>query len=569
MFTEEKKRIGELLVKAGLVSESQLQTALKEQEKQGGRLCYNLIRLGTLRADDLLGFLREQFGVAAINLEHFQIDRSVLNLVPEDFAREHGVVPLHLLDNTLTVAMVDPSWQDGIRTLQDLTGFEIDPIIAPESCLETAVRHYYGSPPSEGTFFSAEGVLNLGEEGEEKHLYTQEPSSEGYSPEGWLKRFVLQAIKRRSREMHLEPVEEGLRVRFRISGRLQEGEVAPKRSRSAVIQRALNLARIDTNASGRVPLEGRVRINVRKRWLRANLSSFPTLYGERLVVRIMDESLIDREMQELGMSKEVADEARRILSLEHGVFLISAPPNQGKTTTLYSFLNYLKSEEGKNIMTLENPVHFPLAGVSQSQLVHGSGLDFSTGLQALLRQEPDVVGLSDIPDAKTLRMLLNASRQCLVIGLCNFPDNLQALEWIRDCGISRTTQALLIRGLLAQRLLPKICSDCRETLTEPVHIMEGIREKRPEELVFYAGRGCGRCNETGGAGRLGLFELLSFRGGLRDHLAEGSAPQIIYEEAQRQGMRPLREDGIVKATQGLVDVREVLDATVRREEMVD
>jgi type IV pilus assembly protein PilB len=212
-------------------------------------------------------------------------------------------------------------------------------------------------------------------------------------------------------------------------------------------------------------------------------------------------------------------------------------------------------------MTLESPVRFPIAGISQTQVGGRSGLDFAAGLQSILHQEPDVVGLTDVPDRATLEMVFAAGRRCLVVALCGFRDNRQALDWIKDAGIGAPTQGLLLRGVLAQRLLPKICSACREPLAEPVRLVEGIRGRGVDELTFYSGSGCEQCGGTGRVGRVAIFELLSFREELRDRLMRGDPSQVLVEEAERLGMWSLREDGILKASQGLVDIREVLEAT--------
>ncbi len=555
---DERKRIGELLLDAGVVTADQLAEALAAQQLSGGRLCYNLIRLGHLKADDLVGFLRDQFGVAAVNLDRYQVPEAVLRLIPAAFARQRRVVPLHVLGKTLTVAMVDPSRANDINAIRELTGLEPEPVICPEAGLEAALQLYY-PPPVTGAS-AAEGVLELDEEGGAQQAALPESPAD-LSAEDWLRRFVMQAVRRRSREIHLEASEAGLRSRFRVRGALQEGEIAPPELRREISRLALALAGVPEVAAGLAPGEGRFRIHVRSRWLRATLSSFPTLCGERLVVKIVDESLLAREFQELGMSKEVADEAQRLLAFRNGVLLVNAPPGQGRRTTFYSMLAYLNGEGGRNLMTLESPVRFPIAGISQSQVGGGSGLDFASGLQSILHQEPDVVGLTDVPDRATLDMVFTAGRRCLVVALCGLRDNQQALDWIRDTGIGAGTLGLLLRGVLAQRLLPKICSACREPLAEPVHLIEGVRGRGVDELTFYTGGGCEACHGTGRAGRVAIFELLSFREDLRERLLRGDPSQVVAEEAQRLGMWSLREDGILKAYQGLVDIREVLEAT--------
>lgn len=557
----EKRKIGDLLLGAGLVTEEQLQDALEEQERHGGRLCYNLIRQGSIRADDLLRFLREQFGVAAVNLDHFSIEPAVLDRLPGEFARSRRVIPLHLLEETLTVAMADPWHREVIEELQEVTGMKIDPLIAPEATLANAIARYYPlGGPGEGPV-AEEGLLTLTDETEERRFHQSGPLPEGRSGEEWLKRFVLQAIKRRSREVHLEPVEHGLQVRFRVGNKLCEGETLPPVVGREVALRSLALAGIDLRASANGPMEGRLGIAVRQRKLRATLSSFPTLYGERLVLQIMDDTLRERDFQELGMSPEVADELSRILGMRNGLLLVSAPPGQGRKTTFYGLLNHLRSDGGRNIMTLEYPLQYPLAGVSQTQVSFVGGMDFYSGLKSLLRQNPDVTGLTDINDCRTLELVFTAARQCLVVGLCSFWDTLQVLEWMASCGIGAAMQSHLLRGLLVQRLLPRICSHCRVSLEAPANLVEGIRDRTPEELTFYSGEGCEHCGQTGREGRLGIFELLSLRSALRELLAEGREGRILYDEAQRQGMRTLQEDGLLKASQGLVDVRDVLEAT--------
>jgi len=557
---EEKKRIGDLLLEARVITEEQLQQALEEKKARGGRLCFNLIRLGALKADDLLQFLSEQFGVAAVNLDHFHVGGEIVELIPRKFALEEKVVPLHLLDDTLTVAMVDPGSGEIVEKLGEITGMKVDPLIAPEASLVSALEKYYGGGGGVRPV-GAEGVLRLGEEKEERRLYRSTPPREGYTDEDWLKRFFLQAIKSRSREIHLEPTADGLRARFRSGGRLSKGETAPVGRLRGIVDFGLGLAGIDSGSSTGSPMEGRLKVVVRKRDLPVTLSSFPTIHGERLVFKIMDDVLVGRGLQELGMSKEIADEVGRVLNMQTGVFFVNAPPGQGKKTTLYSLLDCLRKEEGRNIMTLEHPVQYPVADVSQTQVSFGQGVDFYHGLKSLFRQNPDVVGLTDVSDCRTLELVFTAARQCLVIGLCSFWDNRQALEWIRNCGVSPATQADLIRGLLVQRVLPRICSSCRENLEAPVELIEGVRDKSPEDLVFYTGVGCRKCGQSGRSGRLGIFEFLNFHFSVRDLMARNTEVQIVYDEALRQGMWSLQEDGIMKATQGLVDVRDVLEST--------
>ena len=555
-----RKRIGELLLESGIISADQLTEALAEQQRAGGRLCYNLIRLGHLKTDELVGFLRDQFGVAAVNLERYRIPEDVLRLIPADFARDRRVVPLHVLGSTLTVALIDPSREEDIAAVRELTGLEPEPVVCPEAALEAALARFYPANASGGGG-AGEGVLDLNEAGDARQTAPAGLSHEAGSPEAWLRRFILQAVRRRSREIHLEPSEEGLRSRYRVAGVLQSGEVAPPEQLGEIASCALALAGLPAPVPGAGPRDGSFRIHARSRWLRATLSSFPTVFGERIVIRIVDESLLERDFQELGMSREVADETQRLLGLRQGVILINAPCGQGGHTTFYNLLSHLRGKGERNIMTLESQVRFSIPGISQSRAGGGAGMGFAAGLQSVLRQDPDVIGLTDVPDRPTIEMVFAAGRRCLVVALCALSDNHQALQWIRDAGISAATQGLLLRGLLAQRLLHRICGACRAPIGEPVPLVEGLRDRRVEELVFHTGRGCEQCGGAGRAGRVAIFELLSFRDSVRDRLLRGDPCQMLIEEAQRLGMWSLREDGILKASQGLVDIREVLEVT--------
>lgn len=555
-----KRRIGDLLLEAGIVSEDDVRAALAEQDKSGGRLCYNLIRIGALKADDLLGFLREQFGVAAVNLDNFQLERSVVELLPGEFAVREQVVPLHVFNDTITVAMIDPGKSRVISEIGAITGLKVDPLITPQASLEKAIHRYYGRHGEGFDGTEAVSSLVIGDEKEARQLYMQSPPAEGYSPMDWTRRFFLQTVKRRSREFHLEPRENGLRARYRVGGKLCEGESAPLEMMTDITDTVLKLSRMD-RGDKEVPREGRLKIIVKNRAIIAEVSSYRTLLGTRIVFNIMDEGILGKGFQELGMSKAITDDLSRILNLKTGLLLLSAPPGGGKRTTFYNVLHHLSRDKGRNIMTMEHPIQYPVEGINQTQVSFGTGVDFYFGLKSLLHQNPDVVALSDISDCRTLELVFNAARQCLVVAMAGFNDNLQALRWISNCGVGRDSLAMLLRGLLVQRVLPRNCNKCREQLDTPEELVEGVRDKSRDELVFYSGSGCGSCGETGRSGKLGIFELLSLRFTLRDILARGGDLQVLYDEAQRQGMWTLREDGIIKATQGLVDVRDVLDAT--------
>lgn len=558
---EGRRRIGELLLEAGVITAPQLQEALDLQQRSGGRLCYNLIRLGHLSADTLVGFLSDQFGVAAVNLERYRVPEEVLRLLPGEFARRRRIVPLHVLGRALTVALVDPSRAEDIDAVRELTGLDPEPLICPEAALEAALRRFYPDDPDGGEG----GILEIGDEGDARRLLQAEPPPEGFTAADWLRRFVLQAVRRRSREIHLEALEAGLRARFRVRGALQEGETAPPAARREIARTVAALAGCPPAGAVALPAEGRLRIRVRSRMLRATCAVFPTLHGERVLLKLVDEGIPAREFQELGMSKEVADETQRLLAQRTGVVLIAAPEGHGRHTTFASFLAHLAAGAGRNVMSLESPVRYPIPGVAQCQVGGRTGLGFASGLQSLLHQEPDVVGLADVPDRDTLEMVFGAARRCLVVALCGVGDNHQALAWMREAGISAESQGLLLRGLVSQRLLPKLCSSCREPVAEPPRLVEGIRGHDVGELTFYAAPGCAECGGTGRSGRVAVFELLVAGEEVRERLLRGDALRLVVEEAERQGMWTLREDGILKASQGLVDIRDVIEAVADEE----
>ena len=493
----------------GVITPEQLERGAGRAAGPGGRLCYNLIRLGHLAADDLVGFLRDQFGVAAVNLERYQVPDGGPRLHPGGFARERRVVPLHVLGDTLTVAMLDPSRAEDIAAIREITGLEPEPVICPEAALEAALLRFY---PRGAGAARRRGRARARRRAADARHAALAAAPAGLAAEDWLRRFVLQAVRRRSREIHLEPTEEGLLARYRVRGGLQEGETAPAAVRAEVAQRAFALAGVATAGRHRA---GRGTLPDPRAQPLAARHALVVPHPPRRAAPRQDHR---REPAGAGVPGTRDVEGGRRRGAAPPRVPARGDPRQrpagpGEDDDLLQPPRLPQGRGGAQHHdpgepgALPDPGHQPDAGRGRS------GLDFAAGLQSILHQEPDVVGLTDVPDRATLEMVFGAARRCLVIALCGFRDALQALDWIRDAGVSPATLGLLLRGILSQRLLPKICSACREPLAEPVRLLEGLRGQRVEDLVFYTGNGCEQCGGTGRAGRVAHLRAALLPGG--------------------------------------------------------
>jgi type IV pilus assembly protein PilB len=550
----EGKRIGEILLEAGLVSQPQLDEALERQAKEGGRICSHLVRLGYLRSEVLLEFLRMQFGVAAVDLSKYRIAESVISRLPAATARKYRVVPLAVLGNSLTVAMVDPRDAEALEVVAAETGMAVDPLICPQAVVDEALARYYPS----GLSSHDRRLLELDEKAEHRILFEPLERLQGsLGATEWLKRVIFKGIKLRSREIHLEPRDDHSMVRYRLGAQLVNGDPVPREAAASMLERLIQMGLQRPEARAGSSREGWIRFRIRHRELKLLFAIFPVLYGDRAVLKLMDESALKRPLSEEGMDRE--DETRLTVALRsrRGILLVVSPSPAARQWTFYHLLDLVKNDR-LNVITVEPVIHMPLSGINQTECSAEKGERPNEMLLRSLQQEPDVLGVAEMQDDEVLETSLAAATQCLVVGTAVMGDVLQALQWIMGLGYNHLALAHLVVGVLGLSVVPRLCPACRRPLEGRIQILEGTRESRPEDLRFFEAPGCDRCEGSGRAGQVGLFECLLLDDGLRELMAQGSPPKVVYEEAQRLGMRTITEDGILKASRGEVDVRDVM-----------
>lgn len=547
------KRLGQMLTEVGLVTEAQLAEALERQKREGGKLASQLVKLGHLDTDTLLEFLRLQFGVAAVNLDHYRIPESVLALVPAELARKHHVIPVNVLEKSLTLAMEDPRDAAALEAVAEFTGLRAEPLICPSAVIEQALGRFYplAAQPAEA---AVGRVISLDEKTDSPAVFNPRESPKGLSALNWLKRIIFFGIKHRSREIHLEPREGEVLVRYRTGAKLAAGDTLPRPTAAAVGEMLLSAAGFGGREGAG---EGWVRVRVKGRELKMVYSSFPVIHGNRIVLKLADEVALRQPLSELGL--EAAEERRMTAVLEkgRGLFLIVSPSEQQRQWAMYHLVDLLK-RDNLNVITVESRLLMPLPGISQTLYGGREGAARREVLEAALRQEPDILAVADMGDYELLETVLEASAQSLVLGALPLVDTLRALAWLSGGRHNRLSLAYLLGGSLSLRFLPKLCLSCRRRLEYPPEIPEGVRELHPSEMRFQESPGCQKCDGTGRAGMLGAFELFIPDEEVRELIASGAPSRVVWEEAQRRGMRTLLEDGLLKAAGGLVDPRDVL-----------
>ncbi len=549
------KRIGQVLIEAGLITEVQLAEALEMQQREGGRICSNLVRLGFLSADDLLRFLSGQFGVAALNIAHYRIPATVLALLPADLARRRRVVPLNVFEGNLTLAMEDPRDASAVEEVERATGLKVDPLITPSTVLQEALRRYYaadeGAPGGGGR-----KVLSLDEKSDHPAVFDAREAPGDLSPLNWLKRIIFLAIKKRSREVHLEPREGDMALRFRVGQRLVAGEDLPSDAGRGIADVLLAYGGCGAAGSCRAR-EGWLTVKVKNHDLKLIFSIFPVIHGRRTLIRLADEGLLKRPLREQGMSEAEERGIRGVLAGRKGLYLVAAPAAQQRRWMMYQLIE-LVHDEGTNVFTVEPQVLFPLAGVNQTVYADRRGCQRHEVLEAALRQEPDVLGLADLDDPRLVDGVWEASSRSLVIGTMPLADTGEALAWLQREHRHPLALAHLLLGILSVRFVPALCPRCRRPMSVKMEMIEGTRDMKPEEMKFQEAPGCEHCERTGRMGQIGLFESLIVDGEVRDLLAAETPAKVVHEEAQRRGMRTIFEDGLAKAARGEVDPRDVL-----------
>ncbi|RKY80308.1 type II secretion system protein GspE [candidate division KSB1 bacterium] len=551
--------LGDLLVEQKLITPEQLKQALKHQQETGKLLGRALIDLKFIDEKTLIKVLHEKLDVPYVSLRNYKADPEVIKLVPEEFARAHKVLPLFRVNRKLTAAMVNPMDVVAIDALSQMVKMQIEPVICDEKDIEEALDQYYSGTGSLQDMAKDISVEEAEQEQPNEYVLRRE-AEEG--PVVKLVNLILsQAVKEGASDIHIEPREKELVVRYRIDGILHEVLKPPKKTQLAMVSRIKILASLDI-AERRLPQDGRFRVKFDGRDIDFRVSTFPTVFGENVVLRLLDNTQTMLGLEELGMDDEALKDFKEIIHRPYGIILVTGPTGSGKSTTLYAALRQLDSKE-KNIITLEDPVEYHFDQIRQSQVNPRIGLTFATGLRAILRQDPDVIMVGEIRDSETADIAVkSALTGHLVFSTLHTNDAVSALTRLADMGVEPYLVSSAVQGILAQRLARRVCPDCKVKYQPDVKLLKGLGINiENSKLTFYRGKGCRRCKNTGFRGRIAIFEFLKMDDQLRRLVVEGKSAMEIKNEAIRRGMITLLKDGIRKTLKGLTTIEEVLRIT--------
>src|SRR2546427_80512 len=558
-------RLGELLVRENLISLQQLQKAQDEQRRAGGRIGYHLTKLGFIEESELTSFLSKQYGVPSINLKEFDIDAEVVKLVPKEVAEKHQCVPVNRAGASLILAMSDPSNIYAIDDIKFLTGYNVEVVVASEQAIKEALDKYYAEKGP-----SYEEVM----EGFDENEISVERDDDGSLDINDLEKsaadapvvklvnlILLDAIKKGASDIHVEPYEKDFRVRYRVDGVLYEVMKPPMKLKQAIISRLKIMAELDI-AERRLPQDGRIKLKLGKgREMDFRVSVCPTLFGEKVVLRLLDKSTLQLDMTKLGFDPDPLKAFKEAIDRPYGMVLVTGPTGSGKTTTLYSALSEL-NKTTDNISTAEDPVEFNFSGINQVQMHEDIGLNFAAALRSFLRQDPDIIMVGEIRDFETAEIGIKAALTGhLVLSTLHTNDAPGTVSRLLNMGIEPFLVTSAVNLILAQRLARKLCQECKE---EPPVAPEVLRELgwTGEPFPAYRGAGCTACGGTTYRGRIALYEVMPMGDELREQILAGATALDLKRAAARAGMKTLRQSGLSKVADGMTTIEEILPVTM-------
>ena len=561
-------RIGELLLREKLITTDQLKKAIDEQKKSGGRLGYNLTKLGYITEKDLTGFLSRQYGIPTIDLSTHEVDHEIVKLIPEDVAQKYQVIPVSRTGSTLVVAMADPSNIFAIDDIKFLTGYNVEPLVASDASIKTAIEKYYEASEMGGL----EGVLTEFDEGEMEVVQDEEEvdlsdlkKAVEDAPVVKLVNLILtDAIKKGASDIHIEPYEKTFRVRYRIDGVLHEVMKPPIKLKNAIVSRIKIISQLDI-AERRLPQDGRIKLKLSKsKEMDYRVSVLPTLFGEKVVLRLLDKSNLQLDMTKLVFEQKALNDFMGAIHRPWGIVLVTGPTGSGKTTTLYSALSEL-NKISENISTAEDPVEFNLHGINQVQIHEDIGLNFAASLRSFLRQDPDIIMVGEVRDYETAEIAIKAALTGhLVLSTLHTNDAPSTVNRLLNMGIEPFLVSSACNLILAQRLARKICKDCRAKMpsAEKVLIDLGVPPAEAARMEVFKGSGCATCGGTGYKGRIALYEVMPFTEPIKELVLNGASSAEIKRAAVREGMKTLRMSGVTKVAEGVTTIEEILRVTM-------
>jgi type IV pilus assembly protein PilB len=568
---EEKKSFGDILVGLKIITPDQLRKATQDQKQKGERLEQTLVRLGYASEELILQVFADYFDLPFIDLGTYLIDEKIVKMIPEEMARRHTLIPLFKIGETITVATANPLNIHALDEVRNKVKSNVEIAVSTEVEIRKAIDLHYGATNTviENTL---QQILKGGAAGpslgpadyRKTHDLVVKELQPGMVDDAPAARMfdliMIQAIRDRASDIHLEPDEKALGVRFRIDGFLYESLTLPKQIHPSLTSRIKILAEMDI-AETRLPQDGNFNVKMEKRSFEIRVSTFPTIYGENVVLRVLDQTSPLFKLEDMGFSEEMLDLCKQLIRRPNGIILVTGPTGSGKTTTLYAFLNLINSKE-KNIITVEDPVEYRLSLIRQTQVNPKAGITFATGLRSILRQDPDVIMIGEIRDRETAEIAHQAALTGhLVLSTLHTNDAPEAISRLMDIGVEPYLISSSVIGVLAQRLVRTICPNCKTSYQADTNALGELGEKiqkSKESLSLYRGKGCKNCKQSGYFGRTGIFELLTVNEKIKQLIAEKASTQVIREAAKKiTGMVSLREDGLRKVLKGITTLEEV------------
>ncbi|HEY5906838.1 MAG TPA: type IV-A pilus assembly ATPase PilB [Vicinamibacteria bacterium] len=601
-------KLGELLLKENMVTPQQLQEALTHQKMNGGKLGKAFVTLGYVKDEEITSLLSRQYGVPSINLDHFEVDPAIIKIIPAETARKYQILPLSRSGATLTIAMADPTNVFAMDDIKFMTGYNVEPVVASETSLEDAIEKYYGSTRSlelrresgggggggslkdtlDAPGLTVDDMASVGlsevdldsmsdaeadveqvkEADDEIDLGNLSKSADAAPVVKLVNVLLVDSLKRGASDIHIEPYEKEFRVRFRIDGILYNVMALPMKLKDPLTSRIKIMAKLDI-AEKRLPQDGRIKIKMkiedRSRDLDFRVSCLPTLWGEKIVMRLLDKSKLMLDMTKLGFEPHSLERFKKAIAKPYGIVLVTGPTGSGKTNTLYSAISSLNKPD-TNIMTAEDPVEFNLMGINQVQIRDNIGLNFASALRSFLRQDPNIILVGEIRDYETAEIAVKASLTGhLVLSTLHTNDAPSTVSRLVNMGIEPFLVGTAVNLIQAQRLIRRICANCKIEITDmptKTLIDLGMAPEQVGSFKLYKGKGCGTCNGTGYKGRVGLYEVMEISEGIRDLVMVGATAVEIKRKALEEGMLTLRMSGLEKIKAGVTTIEEVLRETV-------
>lgn len=564
-------KLGQLLVKNKVVTEDQLAAAIELQQTDGGRVGSNLVKLNYISEDALVEFLSKQYGVPSVNLADNNVDPSLVKFIPHDVAQKYQIFPISKNGATLTIAMIDPSNVFAIDDVKFMTGYNVKPVVASESAIQQSIAEHYGqsadalqSVVNNMTDFNEESLDLIHETEEEEDLGELQSATEE-APVVKLVNLILgEAITRGASDIHVEPYEKEFRVRYRVDGVLYDIMQPPLKLKAALSSRIKIMAELDISER-RLPQDGRIKLKIQDRGVDLRVSTLPTLFGEKIVMRILDKESLELDLTKLGFEEQALADFNEAIRSPFGMVLVTGPTGSGKTTSLYSALSTINTID-VNIMTAEDPVEYNLKGINQVHVRDDIGLSFAAALRSFLRQDPDIVMVGEIRDFETAEIAVKAALTGhLVLSTLHTNDAPSTISRLLNMGVEPFLVSASVVLILAQRLCRKICEHCKEedSMPESALLDIGFSPDEAKTMKSYKGQGCSKCGDTGYKGRIALYEVMPVKDDLKELILRGGSASELKKTAVQLGMKTLRMSGLTKIKEGVTSIEEVLRVTFK------